>query len=284
MKYIFYLLLTLGILGAGYYFFIHTYTQERAVEVPQQATTTPIVPARTPGDEVSVTPIEHATAVLGWSGMTVYLDPVGGRDAFVGQSAPDIIFLTDIHPDHLDVDTVTALAASSTDVVVVAPHAVAEEFPTAFQSRMVVLANGSTTLQKGFTIEAVPMYNLPKDGVQEYHPQGRGNGYVIEREGTRVYVAGDTEGTPEMRALRDIAIAFIPMNMPYTMTVEDAADAVLAFVPRTVYPYHYRGTGGMSDVARFTSLVEAGNPTIQVMVRDWYPISATSTATTTDEQ
>ena len=115
-------------------------------------------------------------------------------------------------------------------------------------------------------VEAVPMYNLTPDRLR-YHSKGVGNGYVLDLDGTRVYVAGDTEDIPEMRALPDIDLAFVCMNLPFTMTPRQAAGAVLEFQPRVVYPYHYRG----QDPEAFKSFVETVSPDIEVRVRDWYP-------------
>ena len=121
--------------------------------------------------------------------------------------------------------------------VIVAPKAVAEKFPGAL-----VMANGDTKTVGEFKVEAIPMYNLkPADNGQTYHEKGRGNGYIVTYGGKRFYFAGDTEGIPEMRALKNIDVAFIPMNLPFTMTPQAAADAVRAFHPAVVYPYHYRG-------------------------------------------
>jgi L-ascorbate metabolism protein UlaG (beta-lactamase superfamily) len=178
------------------------------------------------------------------------------------------VLLTDIHPDHLSTSTLVAVLASST--IVVAPQAVADLLPEGLKSNLTVMKNGDITEKEGFMITAVPMYNLP-ESTSSPHTKGRGNGYVIERNHQKVYVAGDTDGTPEMRALRNIDIALIPMNTPYTMTVEEAADAVLAFAPKHVYPYHYRGQDGLSDVAKFKSLVTAANPNIDVVLLNWYP-------------
>jgi L-ascorbate metabolism protein UlaG (beta-lactamase superfamily) len=108
------------------------------------------------------------------------------------------------------------------------------------------------------------MYNLTQDRLQ-YHDKGRGNGYVLTIGGTRVYIAGDTEDVPEMRALEDITAAFVPMNLPYTMTEEQAASGVNAFNPDIVYPYHFQG----SDAEKFKMLVEAGGDT-EVRLLDWY--------------
>ena len=114
------------------------------------------------------------------------------------------------------------------------------------------------------------MYNLREDAIS-FHPKGRGNGYVLEKNNKRVYISGDTEDIPEMRNLKDIDIAFICMNLPYTMTVEQAAEAVLAFEPNTVYPYHYRGENDLSDVDKFKELVESKSPKIKITQLDWYP-------------
>ncbi len=113
------------------------------------------------------------------------------------------------------------------------------------------------------------MYNLREDALQ-YHPKGRGNGYIVEFGGKRVYISGDTEDIPEMRQLKDIDMAFVCMNLPYTMTVESAASAVLDFKPKQVYPYHYRGTEVFGVVEKFKSLVNKGNKDIEVIQLDWY--------------
>ena len=114
------------------------------------------------------------------------------------------------------------------------------------------------------------MYNLP-ESAQAFHTKGRGNGYVLERDGKRVYISGDTSGIPEMRNLKDIDLAFVCMNLPYTMSVEEAAEAVLAFAPKKVVPYHYRGPDGLSDTTKFRELVNAANPNIEVDLMNFYP-------------
>jgi hypothetical protein len=128
-----------------------------------------------------------------------------------------------------------------------------------------VMANGDTLTVGPFKLEAIPMYNLkPADNGQVFHEKGRGNGYILTYGGKRFYFAGDTEGTPEMRALKNIDVAFIPMNLPYTMTPLAAADAVRAFHPAVVYPYHYRG----QDTTVFAKALEGTG--IEVRLRDWY--------------
>jgi L-ascorbate metabolism protein UlaG (beta-lactamase superfamily) len=211
-------------------------------------------------------PVEHATFVMQWDGKTIAVDPVGGAAKFDAYGQADLVLVTDIHGDHLSIDTVDALAGSAT--IIVGPAAVAEKFPEADRGRLTVLANGETVKWGEALIEAVPMYNLTPER-QGYHAKGRGNGYVLALGGTKIYVAGDTEDIPEMRALEDIDAAFICMNLPYTMDVASAADAVLEFKPKVVFPYHYRGKGGMSDVEEFRNLV-GKDPTIEVRQLEWY--------------
>ncbi|GIX50029.1 MAG: metal-dependent hydrolase [Limisphaera sp.] len=209
-----------------------------------------------------VHPVQHATFALGWNDKVLYVDPVGPAERFARLARPDLVLITDIHGDHFSLETLHAVCRETTRLV--APPAVAERLPEELRSRTTVLTNGQVTKVLDFTIEAVPMYNLTPERLR-YHPRGRGNGYVVAAGSSRVYISGDTEDIPEMRRLRDIHIAFVCMNLPYTMTVEQAADAVRAFRPRIVYPYHYRG----SDVEQFRRLV-AQEGGIEVRLRDWY--------------
>ena len=215
---------------------------------------------------LTIHPIEHATFVMQWNDKTIAVDPIGGAAPFEAFAKPDLILITHIHGDHLSVDTVKGLAGPST--VIVGPASVAEKFPEAERDRITVVANGESVNWGESVIEAIPMYNLTPDR-QAFHPKGRGNGYVVTLGGTRIYIAGDTEDIPEMRALEDISAAFVCMNLPYTMDVAAAADAVLEFKPKVVFPYHYRGKGGMSDLDEFRSLV-AKDPKIEVRVLEWY--------------
>ncbi len=217
---------------------------------------------------IEIDPVSHATAVVNWGETVIYLDPTGGAEAFEGKEAPDFILITDIHGDHMNAETLQALNLGTTPIVV--PQAVKDELPEEMHAQMVVIGNGETTEHMGFNIEAIPMYNLPEDA-ESRHTKGRGNGYVLEKDGKRMYIAGDTEDIPEMRNLEDIDMALIPMNLPYTMDVESAADAVLAFEPAQVYPYHYRGTDGLADVVKFRELVRTGNEDIEVVQLEWYP-------------
>lgn len=218
--------------------------------------------------EHTVHPIEHASFVLTSGDCTLAVDPVGGGSRFAAFPTPDLILVTDVHGDHADPETVAALVGEETTVV--APAAVAERFGDAAPEGLRVLANGERAEIGAIGVEAVPMYNLT-EGRLDRHPKGRGNGYVVTLAGKRLYVSGDTEDVPEMRALEGIDVAFVCMNLPYTMTVEAAADAVLEMKPRVVYPYHYRGQGGLADVGRFAELV-AADPGIEVRQLDWYPV------------
>jgi L-ascorbate metabolism protein UlaG (beta-lactamase superfamily) len=207
-------------------------------------------------------PINHATLALQWNGLTLCVDPVGGAGRFADLPRPDLILLTDVHGDHLDAATLKALVGEKTRLV--APPAAAGQLPAEWRSRITELANGQTNTVLGVAIEAIPAYNLSADR-QKFHARGRGNGYVLTLGGKRVYLSGDTEDIPEMRALKAIDVAFVCMNLPYTMTVEQAAGAVRAFKPKVVYPYHYRG----SDLEAFKRLVSE-DPGIEVRLRDWY--------------
>jgi L-ascorbate metabolism protein UlaG (beta-lactamase superfamily) len=217
---------------------------------------------------LEVVPIEHASLVLKWGDTVIFADPVGDASLYAGQPSPDIILVTHEHGDHFSTSTLTALMASAT--VLIAPQSVFDQLPAALKEHAKVMKNGDVISEEGLSIQAIPAYNIRQEALQ-YHPKGRDNGYVLEGGDTRVYIAGDTEGIPEMRALKDIDIAFIPMNLPYTMSVEDAADAVLAFKPAKVYPYHYRGMDGLSDVEKFKQLVQASSSAIEVELGNWYP-------------
>jgi L-ascorbate metabolism protein UlaG (beta-lactamase superfamily) len=235
---------------------------------------TTVPPQNTVETPVTVTPITHATAILRWATSTIYTDPTGGASAFAGKAPANIVLITDIHGDHLSTSTLASIFGTSTGTsspALIVPRAVRDLLPPSLASRATVLANGSSTSIHGFQITAVPMYNLPSGTTTPRHEKGRGNGYIVERDGYRVYIAGDTAGTPEMRALRDIDMAFVPMNLPFTMDVDEAADAVLDFKPDIVYPYHYRGQAGLSDINKFKQLVNAGDSSIDVRLLNWYP-------------
>ncbi len=236
-----------------------------ACTVKAQNATPDVLP--TAMGNLTIQPLNHASLVLSINDLTIYVDPTMSAD-YTGIKPPNIIIVTDIHGDHFDTTKLYSLFNSRT--IFIAPQAVAA-MVTKASGHMQVLANGQTTTQAGITIEAIPMYNLPASTTDPRHPKGRGNGYVLTIGGKRLYISGDTQGIPEMRALKNIDVAFVCMNLPYTMDINEAADAVLAFKPHIVYPYHYRGQGGLSDVAAFKAKVEAGDKNIEVRLRNWYP-------------
>lgn len=218
------------------------------------------------GDYVSTTngpavihPIEHATFVMTWEGKTIYSDPVGATSDFAGLPRADLILVTHGHGDHFNAGIISAVRGSN--AVLLVPQIVYSSLPANLKAIATVMANGGSTNLLGLTVDAVPAYNLTSNN----HPKGQGNGYVLTMAGARIYISGDTEDIPEMRSLSEIDIAFVCMNLPFTMSVDKAADAVRAFQPRVVYPYHYRG----SDVNRFKQLVGADRE-IEVRLRAWY--------------
>jgi L-ascorbate metabolism protein UlaG (beta-lactamase superfamily) len=192
----------------------------------------------------------------------IYVDPVGDVQAFKELPQPDVILLTDIHRDHLAPELIQVLKQKKTNII--GPQTVVEKL--AYGE---ILKNGQNKAINDINIKAIPMYNLTA-GREKFHPKGRGNGYVLTLNDKRIYISGDTEDIPEMRSLKNIDYAFICMNLPYTMTVDQAASAVLEMKPKVVIPYHYRGKGGFSDLEKFKRLVSE-NKEIQVKLLSWYP-------------
>jgi len=214
-----------------------------------------------------IQPVNHGSLVLTWNNKTIYIDPYPNAKAFDGIAPADLILITDIHGDHLNAETLNAIETSKAKLIV--PQAVADQLPEKLKGKGTVLANGKKITEAGITISAIPMYNLP-EAPDSRHTKGRGNGYVLSLGEKTVYISGDTEDIPEMRKLKNIDIAFVCMNLPYTMDIEQASSAVLEFKPKMVYPYHYRGQGGLADVEGFKKLVNAVNPSIDVRLRNWY--------------
>ncbi|MDB5193730.1 MAG: fold metallo-hydrolase [Segetibacter sp.] len=217
------------------------------------------------GGVLTIQPIMHASFVLSYKDRMIYVDPTGGADSYKGLAAPSMIIITDIHGDHLDPKTIEAI--NTADATFVVPQAVADKLPaTMDKQKIVILKNGAKTKQLGIKIKAIAMYNLP-EAADAMHTKGRGNGYVLTIGKKNVYISGDTEDIPEMRDLKNIDFAFVCMNLPYTMDVKQAAQGVLAFKPKVIFPYHYRG----QDTNAFKSLVNAGNKSLEVRLRNWYP-------------
>jgi L-ascorbate metabolism protein UlaG (beta-lactamase superfamily) len=206
--------------------------------------------------------------VLSWNDLLIYVDPYGGSDLYERLDEPDFILITDIHGDHHDQKTLDSLNTSNATFVV--PQAVMDKLPNAMKSKAKILRNGEELELSDLKIEAIPMYNLPNDETAR-HPKGRGNGYILSLGNKRIYISGDTEDIPEMRRLENIDVAFVCMNLPYTMDVAQAASAVNEFKPKIVYPFHYRGKNGLSDVESFKRQVEKESPNVEVRLRNWYP-------------
>jgi len=217
---------------------------------------------------LKIKPILHSSLVLTHMNKTIYVDPYGGAKLYKGLPSPDIVLITDIHGDHLNQKTLDSIDTSKSIFIV--PESVATKLPEKYSSNIVVLKNGQGVHRLNYFIKAIPMYNLPEEPNSK-HPKGRGNGYLINVDDKTIYISGDTEDINEMRTLQNIDIAFICMNLPYTMDINQAASAVLEFQPKVVYPYHYRGADGLSDIAEFKKLVNAKNKNIEVRLRNWYP-------------
>jgi len=206
---------------------------------------------------LEVTFVGHGTLFFRFGGKVFHVDPYGKLADFAALPKADVVLLTHAHGDHLDPSAIAALRTETTRLVVSPACRGKVEGAT-------ILPNGEATTLHGVRVEAVPAYNLVAkrpDG-SPFHPKGEGNGYVLSFGKTRVYVAGDTENVPEMKALEGIDVAFLPMNLPYTMTPEMVADAARAFRPRVLYPYHT----GETDPQKLVSLL-ADEKGIEVRVR-----------------
>jgi L-ascorbate metabolism protein UlaG (beta-lactamase superfamily) len=214
------------------------------------------------GGNILIKPINHATLQLTWGVHVILVDPTDPSQAD-RTHPPTLILVTHTHPDHMSPKTVAAVRMPHTAIV--GPSVVALQMPGA-----TALANGDNRIADGIRVEGVAMYNLvrgPKPG-ELFHPKGVGDGYVLTLGGKRIYIAGDTECTPEMKALKDIDVAFLPMNLPYTMTPAEAAQCAKTFHPKIVYPYHYRG----QDPAQFAAALKGTG--IDVRLRDFYATPA----------
>lgn len=213
---------------------------------------------KTSAGELKITFIAHGTLMFTFDNKIIHIDPVGRYADYKDLPKADLILITHEHGDHLDPEVVDIL--SKDDTTIVLTQTCREKI-----EKGEVMKNGDTAEYKGIQIKAVPAYNIvhKRRGNIPYHPKGEGNGYILTFGDKRVYVAGDTENTPEMKALKNIDIAFLPMNLPYTMSPEMAADAAKAFRPSILYPYHY----GSTDPQELVELLkdESG---IEVRIRD----------------
>lgn len=211
----------------------------------------------TPGGDLEITCIGHGSLMMSFGGRVIHVDPYSRVGDYSAMAKADRILLTHDHSDHLDQAAIDAVRRADTAVVL--PRVCADRVKGG-----TVMENGDTLTLLGIGVQAVPAYNIVhrRDGGQPFHPRGVGNGYVLNFAGTRVYIAGDTENIPEMEALWGIDVAFLPMNLPYTMTPEMVADAARAFKPKILYPYHF----GDTDPERLTGLLR-DVPEIEVRIR-----------------
>jgi L-ascorbate metabolism protein UlaG (beta-lactamase superfamily) len=202
---------------------------------------------KTSAGELKITFIGHGTLMFTFGDKVIHVDPVSKEADYAKLPKADLILLTHHHGDHLDLKALQILNTEKTQIVLT--EACAQQVKGG-----VVMKNGDVKMIGGLKIEAVPAYNLVhmRSEGKPFHPQGEGNGYVVTFGDKRVYVAGDTENTPEMKKLERIDVAFLPMNLPYTMTPEMVADAAKAFKPKILYPYHY----GETDPDRITELLK----------------------------
>lgn len=220
---------------------------------------------KTAAGDVTVHPITHASLVLETPKGTVYVDPVFPAEAQPDLPKPDLIVVTHHHGDHFRPDMLKTLKTADTPMIV--NPEVMGKLPDDLKANTTVMANGDAGEMLGIKFNAIPAYNLDPEK-QKFHPKGRDNGYVMDVDGFRIYISGDTEDIPEMRALENIDIAFVCMNLPFTMPASAAANAVAEFKPKYVYPYHYRGRdGGTQDPQEFAKLV---GDAAEVKLGDWY--------------
>jgi L-ascorbate metabolism protein UlaG (beta-lactamase superfamily) len=212
----------------------------------------------TSSGDLKITFIGHGTLMFTFEDLIVHVDPWSRVADYANLPKADVILVTHDHGDHLDTAAINLIKKDETQIVLT--EVCAERLHAGL-----VMRNGESRTLAGLDVEAVPAYNVVnlRSNGMPYHPKGVGNGYVMTFGDTRVYVAGDTENTPEMKELRDIDVAFLPMNLPYTMTPEMVADAARGFRPRILYPYHY----GDTDVSTLVDLL-ADTPEIEVRIRD----------------
>ena len=205
--------------------------------------------------ELSISFIGHGTLMFECNGLTIHVDPVSREADYSQLPDGDLILITHHHQDHLDPEAIEK--AAKEDAVIVATKDCINVLPHAL-----VMANGDNRTERDVGITAVPAYNTSPDRTG-FHPSGRDNGYVLDFSDLRVYVAGDTEDTDEMRSLSAIDIAFLPMNLPYTMTPAQVAGAAKAFRPKILYPYHF----GTTDTSELLDLL-SGESEIEVRIRN----------------
>ena len=223
------------------------------------------------GGSIELTPMAHAHVQIEFGGKVIHIDPSGQANLAAAKPA-DIVIITDIHGDHLDPAAIDRVKKAST--IFVAPPVLADRFP----GKTEVIKNGETKTVDGVSIMGVGAYNLQRGPAagQLYHDKGRGNAYVLTLGGKRILFTGDTECTPEIKALTNIDVAFVTMNLPFTMPPDEAAACVKAFKPKIVYPYHYRQANIDPANKNQTDFAAAmkGFAGVEVRTPDFYPAPA----------
>jgi len=216
---------------------------------------TDVIP--TSAGDLAITFLGHGTLLMTFKGIRIHVDPFSRVADYARLPQADVILITHEHRDHLDPEALARVRTEKT--VLILTETCAQQVQGG-----IVMRHGDMRTINGVTIEAVPAYNLvhKRENGQPFHPQGVGNGYILTFGDRRVYIAGDTENIPEMKRLRDIDCAFLPMNLPYTMTPEMVADAAKAFRPKILYPYHF----GNTDTAKLVELLKEETD-IEVRIR-----------------
>ena len=208
---------------------------------------------KTAKGDLKITFLGHASLLFEFDGKVIYADPASSLD-WGKMPKADLVFITHEHGDHLSADILKILSTEKTEFIT-------NEGASSQVKGAQVMKNGDTKKALDLDIEAIPAYNIEKS----YHPKGQGNGYVITFGDKRVYVAGDTENIPEMKALKNIDVAFLPMNLPYTMTPEMVVEAAKSFMPKILYIYHYRG----SDTDKLSELMKEVKE-VELRIRKMY--------------
>ncbi len=214
----------------------------------------------TTNGDVIIHPHQHAAIIFEWNGLFIHVDPKSDVFSYSGQPRASLVLITHSHSDHFNTGTIDLVRSNSAPIL--CPQAVYNALTAAQKTVATVLANGNATNVLGIDIAAVPAYD-------SYHPLGTGNGYLLTIGGRRLYVAGDTGDVPELRGMTNIDVAFVPINLPYTMSLSNAVSAVREFKPKVVYPYHFSPSTPPTDVNAFKQQVGA-DLGIEVRLRKWY--------------
>ncbi|MDF1546814.1 MAG: MBL fold metallo-hydrolase [Bacteroidales bacterium] len=216
---------------------------------------------KTKKGDLEITFIGHGTLLFQFDGKIIHVDPFSKLADYSKLPKADLILITHNHGDHLDLQAINAIIKDSTQIIFTET---CKENATELKNAL-VMKNGDKAEMPGLKIDAVPAYNLihKRNNGDFYHPKGVGNGYILTIGSKKIYIAGDTENIPEMKKLKKIDIAFLPMNLPYTMTPEMVADAAKAFKPKILYPYHF----GETDTNKLVELLQ-DEKSVEIRIRN----------------